>query len=138
MKIKGQNLRIFIGEKCIAAATSCNVHIAASLEDSSTKDTTDDWAENEVTGKSWDASTDALVVDDPEDVTGLQAFDTAHMVGQRVGVKLCQTEGEKNRSKVASGKELSGYAYINDFHLTAGNKAKSTYTIQLTGDGPLS
>ena len=138
MKIKGQNLRIFIGEKCIAAATSCNVHIGASLEDSSTKDRTGDWSEQEVTGKSWDASTDALVVDDPEDTTGLQAFDAASMVGQKVIVKFCQTEGEKNRSKVASGKELSGYAYINDFNLTAPNSSKSTYTIQLTGDGPLS
>ena len=138
MKIKGQNLRIFIGEKCIAAATSCNIHIGTSLEDASTKDSTSDWDEEDLTGKSWDGSSDALVVIDPEDADGLQAFDAASMIGTIVNIKFCQTEGEKNRSKVVSGKELSGSAYINDFHLTAGNKAKSTYTIQLTGDGPLS
>lgn len=138
MKIKGQNLRIFIGEKCIAAATSCNIHIGTSLEDASTKDSTSDWDEEDLTGKSWDGSSDALVVIDPEDADGLQAFDAASMIGTIVSVKFCQTEGEKNRSKVISGKELSGSARITDFSLTAGKKANATYSVQFKGYGPLS
>lgn len=137
MKVKGQNLRLFIGEKCIAAATSCTLHIAASLEDASTKDSTGDWDEQEVTGKSWDASADALVVVDAEDTNGLQAFDAAALVGTKVTVKVCQTDGEKNRTKKTSGKEFTGSAWVNDFSMNAGNKANATYTIQLKGDGAL-
>ena len=59
--IKGQNLRVMVGGKCIAMATSCQFHIGTSLEDASTKDSTGDWQEQEVTGLNWDASTDSLV-----------------------------------------------------------------------------
>lgn len=51
-----------IGGKCVAGATSCTMHIAAQTEDSCTKDDTGDWARNEVSGLSWDASTDALML----------------------------------------------------------------------------
>lgn len=59
--IKGQNLRLLIGGKCVAGATSCTMHIAAQTEDSSTKDDTGDWTRNEITGLQWDASVDALM-----------------------------------------------------------------------------
>ena len=59
--IKGQNLRVLVDNKCIAQATSCTFHIAARVEESSTKDDTGDFAQNEITGLSWDASTDSLV-----------------------------------------------------------------------------
>lgn len=64
--IKGQNLRILVGPtdsntRCIAAATSCTVHFQAQTTDMSTKDTEEGWADNEVTGLSWDMSADALV-----------------------------------------------------------------------------
>jgi uncharacterized protein YjiK len=42
-------------------ATSCTFHISAQVEDSSTKDDANDFANNEVTGLSWDAQTDSLV-----------------------------------------------------------------------------
>ena len=38
--IKGQNLRIFVGEKCVAFSTSCQLQVSANLEDTSTKDST--------------------------------------------------------------------------------------------------
>ena len=61
--IKGQHLRLFINNKCVAAAQTCTVHLAAQMQSSSSKDSTGDWEEQEVVGLSWDASTDALVVD---------------------------------------------------------------------------
>lgn len=59
--IKGQNLRLFIGGVCVAAAKSCQVHISAATEASSTKDTEGNWEEVEVTGLNWDVQADALV-----------------------------------------------------------------------------
>jgi hypothetical protein len=43
--IKGQNLRVLIGGKCVAFATSCTVHVSLNLEDSSTKDSTNNFTE---------------------------------------------------------------------------------------------
>ena len=59
--IKGQNLRVMVDGKCVAMATSCQFHVSAQMEDSSTKDSTGDWQEQEVVGLSWDAQTDSLV-----------------------------------------------------------------------------
>ena len=64
--IKGQNLRLFVshdGLKCIAAATSCSLHMSAEVSDMSTKDTDSDFAENAVTGMNWEITVDALVTD---------------------------------------------------------------------------
>lgn len=67
--IKGQNLRVFIGTppKCVAASTSCTVHLAADLQDSSTKDSTGDWQQQQVVGFNWDMSVDALIVSNPDE-----------------------------------------------------------------------
>ena len=63
--IKGQNLRVLVGNplKCVAAALSCQVHIAVQLAEVSTKDSDGDWQEQEPVGKSWDGSVEALVSD---------------------------------------------------------------------------
>lgn len=60
--IKGQNLRVFIDNEPIARAQSCTVHIAADVQDISSKDSVDGWQENVVTGFSWDVSVDAMVL----------------------------------------------------------------------------
>lgn len=60
--MKGQNLRIMLDNKVVAGSTSCNFHVAAQVEDCSTKDSTGNWKENEVVGNSWDAQVDSLVV----------------------------------------------------------------------------
>lgn len=132
--IKGQNLRISVDGKIIAAATSCQIHISANLEESSTKDNTGGWTEQECTGKAWDASADALVLVDTAE-TGLVAFDAAALVGSDVAVTFDLTNGAQNR--VVDQAIYTGTAIVNDFSLTAGNKQNSTYTIQLTGKGEL-
>lgn len=139
--IKGQNLRLFIQTeggtlKCIAAATDCSVNINANLEESSTKDSTNDWQQQECTGKSWDCSTNALVVIDAAE-DGATAFDIASMVGQKITVKLQQTNGEKNREAVSAGKNLTGQGIISSWSLTAGNRQNATYSVSISGNGQL-
>ena len=46
--IKGQNLRIMVGEdeedlQCIAASTNCQVHLALQVEEDTSKDDDSDW-----------------------------------------------------------------------------------------------
>ena len=140
MKIKGQNIRFAVTVKgtktYLAASTNCQLHIAADLEDSSTKDMTGMWKEQECVGMSWDGSVDVNVIDDALD-NALKALDVPSLVGQEVDVEFDLTGGEKNRD-VSKGKRLyAGKAIINDWSLTAQNQAQSTASVQFQGNGPL-
>lgn len=142
MKIKGQNLRLLVAGKYIAAATSCTLHVSSKLEDSSTKDSTDDWQEQEITGKSWDISTEALytVPDTSEaDANGSSAEDILDLIlaAKEVEIEFQRTAGEKNRVPVDGAKIYTGKALPNDISIKAGNKQNGTFTFQAQGNGPL-
>ena len=136
--IKGQNLRVLIGGKCVAFATNCTVHASLNLEDSSTKDSTNNFTEQTPTGIGWDMSCDALysVDADATGVNGVAALDMV-LAQQKVLVQFEQTQGEKNRVPVTGSVAYSGYAWVNDISVNAGNKQNTSYTIQLAGDGAL-
>ena len=136
--IKGQNLRITLGGKFVAFATSCTVHVSQNLEESSTKDSTNAATEQTPTGISWDMSCDALysVDADATGVNGVNALDTV-LAQAKVQVQFEQTEGDKNRVAVSGGAVYSGYAWVNDISINAANRQNTSYTIQLTGDGQL-
>lgn len=132
---KGQNLRLSIGGMYIAGAQSCTFHIAQKTEDVSTKDSTGDFDENEVTGLSWDASSDSFVAtDDSEATGGLSLFDLA-ISKQPVDVSFDTTSGDKNRTKVTV--HYSGKALVNDVTVTAHNKQNATVSAKLLGTGAL-
>lgn len=139
MKIKGQNLRFSVlvnGVKTyFAASTNAQLHVAADLEDSSTKDSADGmWKEQECIGLSWDGSVDVNVIDDALD-NALQALQVPTLVGQTVDVELDLTTGLQNR--VLAKGLYAGKAIINDWSLTAQNRAQSTASVQFQGNGPL-
>lgn len=138
--IKGQNLRVMVGGKCVAMATSCTIHVAAQTEDSSTKDDTGDWAENEVVGLSWDASTDSLVTLTDNGANGELPVDLLSLIINKTKVQLTfdTTAGTNNRTGQNSAIKKSGYAYLTDYSLTAPNRQNSTLTCQFSGTGALS
>lgn len=139
---KGQNLRVFLDEKCIAVSTSCSFHVAVKTEDASTKDSEGDFDVFEVTGKSWDVSCDTLY--DPEDTTGGTRYTTpAELMAKIittpepiVTVMWAPADGEKNR---ISHEEYGykGQAILSDGNVTSPNRQKNTATFQFTGSGPL-
>lgn len=141
MSKKGQNLRVFVGDKCIAVATSCQFHVGLQLEDASTKDDTGMWQIQEATGKSWDVSCDTLY--DPEAATDASAITPAELAAKiiteenpEVILKWDATDGEKNRTGKSKG--YTGKALYNDLSVTSPNRSNSTATHQFTGNGPLS
>jgi hypothetical protein len=138
--IKGQNLRVMVGGKCIAMATSCTFHISAQVEDSSTKDDANDFAHNEVTGLSWDAQTDSLVTLTDNGVNGELPTDLMSLIINKTKVTLTfdQTAGTNNRTGQNSAIKRSGQAYLTDYSLSAQNRQNSTLSCQFTGTGPLS
>lgn len=138
--IKGQNLRVLVGGKCIAMATSCTFHVAAQMEDSSTKDDTGNWQSQEVTGLSWDASTDSLVTltDNGSNGELPQDIFTAMIAMTPVTLTFDTTSGTNNRVAQNGALKKSGQAYISDISITAANRANSTMTVQFQGNGALS
>ena len=138
--IKGQNLRVMVGGKCIAMATSCTFHISAQVEDSSTKDDANDFANNEVTGLSWDASTDSLVTLTDNGTNGELPTDLMSLIINKTVVTLTfdQTAGTNNRTGQNSAIKRSGQAYLTDYSISAQNRQNSTLSCQFTGTGPLS
>ena len=138
--IKGQNLRVMVGGKCIAMATSCTFHISAQTESASTKDDANDFEVNEVVGLSWDASTDSLVTLTDNGTNGELPTDLMSLIINKTAVTLSfdTTAGTNNRIGQNSAIKRSGQAYLTDYSLTAPNRQNSTLTCQFTGTGPLS
>lgn len=136
--IKGQNLRIKLGTKYVAFATSCTVHVSAQLEESSTKDSTNGWQKQEITGMNWDISVDALYSVDT-DATGVNGVDALDLIlaQQQIDVEFTQAAGEKNRVPETGDIKYSGKAWVNDVSVNAPNRQNTSYTLQATGDGEL-
>ena len=138
--IKGQNLRVSVGGKCIAMATSCQIHVGTQLEDSSTKDSVGDWQEQEVTGLNWDVTTDSLVTLEDNGTNGELPQDLLSLIINKTLVTLSwdTTAGTNNRVGQNSVIKRSGSAYLTDYNLTAPNRQNSTLNCKFTGTGALS
>lgn len=140
MNIKGQNLRIMIGGKCVAGSTNCSLHIALKTDDASTKDDASadgiDWDKVEIVGGSWDVSVDSLV--STTDAGAETSVDLIGMIGNELTLTFDVTNGTNNRTTTSSTIRKSGNAFISDYKLDAPNRAKATNTIQFIGNGPLS
>ena len=108
--IKGQNLRVMVGSKCIAMATSCTFHVAAQTESASTKDDANDFEVNEVTGLSWDASTESLVTLQDNGTNGELPTDLLSLMIAKTKVTLTfdVTNGANNRVGTNSALKKSG------------------------------
>lgn len=128
--MKGQNLRIRLGGNCVAFSTGCTYHLSVNLESSQTKDDTDGFQKQEVTGMAGDISCDALysMVEDQSGVNGEQALDMV-LQGQEVEVEFSPTTGDKNRT--ATGSKYTCNAIVNDISINAPSGTNVTYTIQM-------
>jgi hypothetical protein len=140
---KGQYIRLLLATsanptKVIAAAKTMQLHGSATTEESSTKDTTGDDLEYEVTGLSYDISGSGLVLstDDPLNTGANSANDVLTMLGDTLLYwKICLMEGTNNRTVVAE--IASGQAKLTQWSAQAQNKQNVTYNYQLTGFGAL-
>ncbi len=128
--VKGQNLRLFIGNKVIGRALECSLHLQMNVSERSTKDDEGGWAKNHVVSLAWDASAQAVVIDEQE-TTAIGYADVLSLAGQTVHIKLNTTNGSQNRDEDTI--LLAGDAIISDIQMTAQNRQRSTYQIQLTG-----
>lgn len=142
--IKGQNLRILLHEPsslarpaCIAAATSCTAHVALQVQEDTTKDSENDWIENEPVGVNWEVDVEALVVN--EDEGG--AYRAADLViGMVYDVRFSRTlgaAGSQNRDAASSLVNMSGEAILSELSIAAQVGNIATYNAKFTGNGEL-
>lgn len=133
---KGQNLRVFVDGSCVAAEQSCTFHVGTATEETSSKDSTGNWKEEEVTQLNWDVQCDSLVVATDEGGKGL--VDMLGLIGQTVALKFQETNGAQNRVEASSGISKSGNAIVADVSVSSQNKANVTYSVKFNGVGALS
>lgn len=128
--VKGQNLRLFVGSRAIAAALDCQLQVQLNVTPYSTKDDEGSFTKNRVVSLQWSVTANAIVVDDVE-LDAIGAAELTDLVGQDVQVQLNTTNGDKNREGVEQ--LLAGEAIVSDVQYTAQNRQRSTYQVTLTG-----
>lgn len=139
---KGQYIRLFLStsanpSKVLAAAKEMSLHLSAELQDSSTKDTTGDWLEQEVVGQNYDISFSALTLTDDDALGGNTANTLNDMIsGLSDDVlywKISIVNGTNNRT--VDKDLLSGMAKLTSLRMDGQNKQNASYSGTLTGYG---
>lgn len=126
--IKGQNLRIFIGGKPIAAALQCSLSVQSGVAQISSKDDVNSFAQHTVVSLAWSLKANGVVSIDAN------RNDTASLLdrmGQTVSVELALASGDKNSTE--GDIILSGDAIITDVQITAENRRRGLFDLTLTG-----
>lgn len=128
--------------QCIAASTNCVLHCALQVEESTTKDTEDDWIVNEPVGLNWDIQVESLIIsdDDEEYRPGAKNIDQLQ-VGRVYQLRFTRTagaSGEQNRDAVEDAMQFTGFSILSDLQITSQNAEIATARAQFTGTGELS
>ena len=147
---KGQHLRLIIEDTSttpalatfVAMSTDLTLHLSATTEDSTTKDSTDTnglWNEYEVTARSGDIQFSALVaIDTTATVGGTSQYleDFIDKVSDTpISWKIVFVSGANNRTV---GKILcSGQGKLTNLQVSAQNRQKTTYSGTVNIYGPV-
>lgn len=131
MVIKGQNLRIFLGNRVLAMALTCSCEIGTVLKEISNKDVVGGWVENRVVGQNWSVKAQSVVCDDID--YGVTPEELKEMVGTTVQVDFAYASGEHNAEK--GDMLVTGYAILSDVNFTAEKRQRGLVDVTLTGTG---
>lgn len=129
--VKGQNLRIFLGNADsapIAAALQCTLQVQMNVQERSTKDDEGSWTHNHVASVSWNVKVNGAVTLDPDRNDPASLMDR---IGQMVYVRLALASGNQNSDM--GDMLVCGYAILSDVQITAENRKRGTYDVTLTG-----
>ena len=135
-KLKGQNLRLFIGDgqsDAIPEETNCSITMTGNAEDVTTKDSSGLYVEEAVVNSSWSANADTF----QSEPSQLKALFKMFSAAEPVGLGWSQTSGDLNRTPVAAGINRKGKAILNDATFTFNDRATITSALQFQGTGPL-
>lgn len=129
--LKGQNFRIFLGDKVVGMATNCTCTLTGNTEDASHKDLVSMAQAPSIVSKSWSVSVESL------DVTDVATVLTAIKNLTPFTLKWDETAITDNQTALAASYARTGTAYLNDVTFTWDDRTNSTKSLQFTGSGPL-
>lgn len=114
------------------------LHVSATTENSSTKDTTGDWDEFEVTGLAFDIQSEALVIsnENPNVENNIAIFEEM-MTDDPHGFSIAATEGTQNRDWAEQTPICTGQVKLTSLQVTAANRQNSTLSATFNGFGEL-
>lgn len=127
MYLKGQNLRVFVGESTaavVACATNCAVDLTANTESASTKDDSGLIEQKEVSSVAGTVSVDALVLVSEQDAVK----SALQLIGKRVKLECNITDGAQNRDK--AGAIFTAEALCTSVSVNAQNKQNVSYSVK--------
>lgn len=130
-KIKGQNLRVFIGSDVIAEATSCQIQLTNNMEDATTKDTTGMYNKETIASKSWQITVDTL------NVTTLGTFLSAWKNRTQLAVAWDTTADDNTTPSVDWSGRCDGTAILSDASFQFNDRQNVVTNITLTGTGEI-
>lgn len=140
---KGQYYRLLLAAAAnpstvIAAAKQMALHGSAQTEESSTKDTTGDAQEFEITGLQYDISGSGLVITTNDALmTGAKGLNDLEgwISDTLLYWRICLMNGDNNRTVV---KEIAhGTGKLTNLQISAQNKQNTSYNYTLTGQGAI-
>ena len=140
---RGQYIRLLLATTAnpstvIAAAKQASLHGSAQTEDSTTKDTTGDALEYDITGMSYDISGSGLILS-PSDALLTGAISLNDLEGwvkdQLLYWRICVMEGTNNRTIVEE--IASGQGKLTQLKADAPNRQNSTFSYTITGYGAI-
>lgn len=131
--LKGQNLRVFTGNHCIAMSTNCVITMNVNTESAATKDDVGLADKPSPVSKAWSVRVDSF------DVTDAGALLTAIKSLTPFHIYWDETAGGDNSNQEPEGATFSrgGDAFINDLTFTWNDRENSVKNIQFTGTGAI-
>ena len=135
--IFGQNLRLLLGNKCVAGATTCTFENTTEFEETSTKDTDTKGKEQTPKRNTFNITVEALVIDE-NDSTGftMSSFLNSIIAGSPVQFTFTETNGAQNRTQNTSPEiKYTGQALINDLTIRSENNDKVKLSCKMLGYG---
>lgn len=133
-KVKGSNFRAFVGSSAVAESKSCNVSIQGNLEDASTQDSENGYAQEQMTSRGWSVQVDGV----DAAVATLRALITQFNSDSKPTVGWDQTAGSQNRVAQNAAFARSGSAILNDLSIQASDRQTISTSVQYQGSGALS
>lgn len=131
--LKGQNLRVFLGDSpiVVAQATSCTITYTGNTEDTRTKDD-GNAAKNSVNSKSWQIQVESLNISD------IKSILTAVKSGTAFTLTWDETSGAGNAVAQEADFARTGSAFLTDATFQFNDREWSSKSMTFTGTGGVS
>lgn len=130
--IAGNKVRLYVGTIMVGCATSASLSLTKEMLDAACK-ASGDWSESTPGMKSWTASLEGVYkqYDTTEETTNTSVLDFFTLFNDDTKLTI------KFGTDVTGDTRFSGECYITDLEITGADGENATYSVEMTGTGPV-